>query len=637
VTPDGTAVFDPRTPAEVRTGLQRLRRLVTDQETAELRSQMVAVEEDRVMVPGSTAYAVHGNFVQLPSGLLVPAGAAPRPLDMAAVYITGRELFGVAPGPAYTVDQLQGLSFAEVLSFVASTLVLYRDLESSDREADLQFADRWLNGDALQRAKNLLRTPARRLVVPQALYVLAKLAAVHSPDTVAPEVEAGRPPGALFGAVEVLERPRAQPADDDEIVDTRVTELSSYMVANHHLNQPVDVDQLMARFVRLWLELPVERAQEKKVINLEKTFRDVTGITINDLLALTMWLWTCGQNGTPHVPWDLLQETMRWSSERLEATLRLFATDVQTLRTGLRGEAEPAFVWAFDTLERYPVVRLEDGSVLLLDSNLLLRHVFGGLTLLDLVDALEQSPDEKSRKLKNQVLDCVRYLAEVYALEVLTSLAGPGPGSTRVFGDIELRRAFGRAGRRICDAAVDYGDAWVVVEITTSKLTRGSVAASPEALSGDLDKLVAKAEQLHSTIAALRAEESLLTGRPAHAVRRFFPLLVAAEGFPVNPISTELLRSRVREKGLLTDPDIAPLEVVDTVELAMLEGLAEQGGPSMRDVLAAKERAVFHRMGLRDYLLQEARLRPRRTQRVQELMDKAWEPALDTLRPTPAT
>jgi hypothetical protein len=135
---------------------------------------------------------------------------------------------------------------------------------------------------------------------------------------------------------------------------------------------------------------------------------------------------------------------------------------------------------------------------------------------------------------------------------------------------------------------------------------------------------------------ALRAEESALTGAPAHPVRRFYPLLVAAEGFPVNPISTEHLRARVRERGLLTGPDVAPLEVVDTVELAMLEGLAEQGGPSMRDVLAGKERALFHRMSVRDYLLTECRYQPERPERVQELLDKAWEPAMDALRPPSA-
>jgi hypothetical protein len=104
-----------------------------------------------------------------------------------------------------------------------------------------------------------------------------------------------------------------------------------------------------------------------------------------------------------------------------------------------------------------------------------------------------------------------------------------------------------------------------------------SVAASAEALSGDLDKLVGEVEQIDSTIAALRAEEPVLTGAAAHPVRRFYPLLVAAQGFPVNPISTELLRARVRLRGLLSGPDVAPLEGVDTVELAMLEALADTG------------------------------------------------------------
>jgi hypothetical protein len=318
------------------------------------------------------------------------------------------------------------------------------------------------------------------------------------------------------------------------------------------------------------------------------------------------------------------------------AALSLFSADVVTLRGLLLDETQnKGLVWSHDVLGRYPVVRADDGGLLVLDRNLLVRRIFGGLLALD-IDAGLKGGTRTDRKRAKHVAGCLQHLAEVYALEIFEAVAGGGSVGPRVYGDAELKCAFARTGRRIADAAVDYGDAWVVVEVTTSKLTRASVAASREALSKDVDKLVGEVEQIDHTIAALRAEERKLTGaRPAPA-RRFHPLLVVTDGFPVNPMSTELLRQRVAHEGLLAGNDVAPLEVVDIIELEMLEGITEQGGPSLRDILAGKERAVFFRSSVRDYLLVERGLNPAHSQRVSTLLERALDPALDALRPPAA-
>jgi hypothetical protein len=273
-------VIEPRTSAELRAGLQQLQELFTGKEPAEVRTGVVTVDDNRVMVPGTTAHVLPSNFVTLRSALLVPAGAAPRPLDLAGVYIIGKELFGIAPSPEWTEAQLRGLAFADVLRFVGETLAAYRRPGADEQQVDREMAERWLSGEALLRAGNLLHNPGRRLVVPQALYVLAKLAAASSPDAVPAGVEGGLPAGALFGAVEALENPSAQPRSGDVVISTTVSELSSYMIANHHLNRPLDADHLLARFVRQWVELPRERAGEGQALDLEQTFREVTGVPL---------------------------------------------------------------------------------------------------------------------------------------------------------------------------------------------------------------------------------------------------------------------------------------------------------------------------------------------------------------------
>lgn len=624
---------EPSTPDELHTGLRRLRALLAGRQPAESQTGLVPVEGGREMLLGTTVTPVQSRFVSRPSGLLIPAGAAPMPLDLASVYLSGAEVFGAAPSPALIVQELGRMPFSFVLSFAAATLAEHRDPDVPAGQTDREFAERWLGGPALVRAHNLLRDPTRRLIVPQAMYVLIKLAARYSPDAVLPDVAAPRPVLPYFGALEVIAAEHDELDHRDLVVDTEVGALASALVANQHFNQPLDEDHLMARFVRQWLELPAERATDKRVIDLERAFVEVTGVPLRDVVVVAVALWARSAIGQPYVPPD--QVVVRGlGRDRLAAALGLFTADLTKLRGRLRqeaGEEDSSPAWSFSTLERYPVVRFDDGALLVLDRNLLVRRVFGGLALYDITAPLEDGDRAAGRRAK-RVRGCVQHLAEVYALELLEAVASSSSAVRRVFGDADLQAALARPGRRIADAAVDYGDAWVVVEVTTSKLKRASVAASPEALSEDLDKLVDEVEQIDSTIAALRTEEPALTGVPAPA-RRFYPLLVVADGFPVNPVSTELLRQRVRRHGWLTGADVAPLEVVDTVELGLLQALAEQGGPSMRDVLAGKERAVFHRSSVRDYLLLECAVQPRRATRVSQLLDRAFRMAMDALRP----
>ncbi|KGH48626.1 hypothetical protein IN07_01300 [Modestobacter caceresii] len=626
----------PGTSAQLRVQLARLRTVFAGRETGAVRTHLTPITDGQVMVTGTTLPPLRTPFVRLTSGLFVPAAAAPQPLDDTLCWISADELFGAAPSEALTRDWLQQLSFTDVLGFIAATLAGYRNPRIDVRQTDRDFAEKQLANEALLRARNLLRDPSRRLVVPQALYSLAKLAARDSGTTTSPDAEPQMLVLTYFGALQVLDdaTDHLDEGDEEVVVDTAVGELSQFALISQYFNRPGDEVHLMARLVRQWLELPRERADAAGVVDLEREFAAVTGSSVRDVTITAILLWTATLQGLPQVRLDYFT-ALGWTDQRLQAALGVYTADLPTLRRALRTELDAhGPVWGFSSLERYPVARLDDGSLLVLDVQLLVRRIFGGLLGFDVIDALKARGDTAGAKRAAQIQAYLQHLGEAYALEVLHSLVGSGEACPRVFDEATLLTAYRQRGRRIADAAVDYGDAWVVVEITTSRLTRDTVAgADMEALSRDLDKLVDKVEQLDHTIAALRADPSRLTGAPSGPTRRFFPLLVVAEGFPVNPVSVELLRNRVRQRGLLTEANIGPLEVVDTVELELLEGLAESGGPGLRDVLAGKEHATLFRDSLRGYVMRECRYDFARSRRLAGLVDKAWKPAREALPP----
>jgi hypothetical protein len=193
-------------------------------------------------------------------------------------------------------------------------------------------------------------------------------------------------------------------------------------------------------------------------------------------------------------------------------------------------------------------------------------------------------------------------------------------------------------GRRTSDLTVDDGRRWAVFEVTSSQLTRESVAgSSAERLDDDITKLVGKIHQLDQTICSLREREIALTGQPIPQTPRWYcPVLVMTEGFPVNPVTLTMLRQRATEAGLLQGNDVSELEVVDGSELEILEG-AGLGEITVLNALEAKASASLHRANLRDFLLREHRLRAGTPDRIKQLAQVTFEIADRALRQPPTT
>jgi hypothetical protein len=265
------------------------------------------------------------------------------------------------------------------------------------------------------------------------------------------------------------------------------------------------------------------------------------------------------------------------------------------------------------------------------DPKLLLRRVFGWPPYFAIEEYLSRCGDPRIGAFRR----AVRRYAELYVLEVLASLAPDAVGVKRLYTEEDLRDAYAGQGVKLADAVLDYGDTWVVLDVSTRRLMRDSVAGlSHASLQRDVRALAgAKAEQLESTIEQLRRDESRLTGEPARAGRHFAPLVVATEGFPVNPSSSLLVEEHLRAVGQLAAPDVLPLQIVDVVELEMVEGLQESGGPSLAQLLTAKPRASLSRSSLRDYVLVECGLTPRRPARLTALWLSATDQLASLVRP----
>lgn len=170
---------------------------------------------------------------------------------------------------------------------------------------------------------------------------------------------------------------------------------------------------------------------------------------------------------------------------------------------------------------RWPLLRYDDARWLVHSPQLLVDRFF----ILAFFDAWFAAGADR-----DQVKHAWGLATERYGHEVLRAVAG-----ARVFPEDRLQAAYARPGKRIADAAVDYGHRWLVLDFSSRRPSQALAReASPESLLEEVHTLIDdKGEQLHDTIEELRRDETRLTGAEQKVdVPRFTPVVVVHSRWP---------------------------------------------------------------------------------------------------------
>ncbi|MFF1680069.1 hypothetical protein ACFVYG_29015 [Streptomyces sp. NPDC058256] len=451
-----------------------------------------------------------------------------------------------------------------------------------------------------------------------------------SPDTLPEGTQEGDVVGALFALTQTM---GVFPDSGPSIIGDRPGTVGRELIANQHFNHNWSVAGFLARYARRWLQLPAEHQGEPGTVDLRQVYQDCTGIRFESLAVVAGYLWMVTTSGRFVIePGELT--VLNIPVEQVEAVLALISTDLTGMREAVYSQQpEQRTEWSFDPFQQWPVLRLPEGRLLILDPRHLLNRAFGWLPIWDIkFPPPERTKPVGHRKLAARAESTLRHLSEVYVSEVLHRITGDEGTTRRVYDDAELKAAYTAEGQRIADAAIDYPGTWIVIEVTTSQLRREAATAVPgESQIEDIDKLLEELDQIDATITALRRDEAALTGTSATAVRRYLPLLVLPEGFPVNPVTLTVIRERARARGLLQAPDTDLVEIVDIEELEMIEGIQEESGPSLLDILRSKQSGSLRNSAVRDHIFHVMRLHPSRPARHSDLLEAALKPLADAL------
>ncbi len=410
------------------------------------------------------------------------------------------------------------------------------------------------------------------------------------------------------------------------------------LARNATLYEQDDAGAMIARTWTLWREHgPGEQKVRELGATPKELVREATGLELEDLMAIGFaaygHLVGTRRGGPVLMSPDYFAQATK-TVEQEEAALQTLTSTPDGMREQLRratGEYD------FLPFQSKPILRTDDGFFILDGRFLLDKFTTRGLYWI-VNDYLRD--DLKDEWRRGRWSEAHAKMVENVVEDQLRSVAPGLPGSPdrAFYGEEEIADAYARKdGGKVCDAAIDYGDRFLLFEVVDRQLTHGT-RVEGKASSFEKDTKLAvvdKCRQLDVTAKALLGNPSALTGQPPVPGMRVVPVLVVAGGYPSDPVSRGYAEKRVEKQGLLSDPRIDKLGIVDLGEVEMLEALARTHHDLAR-VVADWKRSELGNFALRNYLINRHDGRTLRSERVQRRIEEVGD-ALAARVGTPET
>lgn len=563
---------------------------------------------------GTTVPILGVPLVAGAGSLAVPFGSQPSPDDYMGVYLTlreyapglevlgavvdrvleqfGRGLIG-AIGRDEMINQLCGLGVAmmhpEMIANLTAGLELSITPESRDR---------------LRAA--LSTTPPHQLLARQP--VLVALSRAFTDDGEAPKADIG-PSRLDVAAVMVSHAIGAslkwsEPTPHQPKIGGFPEHIAADLVCNNTLYDSDDLVSVLDRTVRLWRDFGNIGAIKLDGRHPAKLLENITGLEVEDFLSLGFALYVHRLEWTPGSP-GRLADTFRsgMEEEKKAAFLSYVARTPEEMTERLRS-TPPRSDWDLMAFVESPVLHYPSsddtpGSLLLIDLAFLVEKITLGLYWL-VHDHLRDKEGDLARTRWTQAwADMVEAMVEDDLRPHSPTLLG---GGRTYYTEEDLRVAY--PDHKTSDVVIDGGDVLLAIEIGSGRPSSEMIrAGNPDALRKDLERLAyKKIRQLDDTAKCLVEKPEKLLGVAA-SVRPVQPVLVAAGGFVVSPITGNAIAEYCAEGGYLDHAQIRPLAVVTVGEVEMLEGLVESRSISLGKVIGDWKSSTLRAVSLRNYLL----------------------------------
>ncbi|MCC9205868.1 hypothetical protein [Arthrobacter sp. zg-Y769] len=372
--------------------------------------------------------------------------------------------------------------------------------------------------------------------------------------------------------------------------------LASEMIANQQFNRSIDIGFQLAWVDRAWFQdWPMSSKSTQTVGGQpQELFEEATGVGLVDFAAVAMNLYVQARRNI-HFPPKFF-ETLGLPKSAIAHFLEATSLTVAELRTRMDQESfeSQGSLYAFDTVRRFPLVRLSTGAVLVLRVNFVVERALSEVTYFDVRQHLAAVDKRDGTRRENAFIGCTNNVLEFETGATLKRVFSKGKGW--VLTELQLQKKFGSKTKTpsVCDFAIRRGNTWLLIEVTDRSVPRQVIfgRAAATALDAELDRVLTdrKASQLSSTIDLLQ-NESATNGRSASQLA-FIPLVLTAPGgLGWNAAVHRRVRERLSEDGRFSDAFSSSVALITLKDLRILENLADRGWDVIKLLRAWREQA----------------------------------------------
>jgi hypothetical protein len=357
--------------------------------------------------------------------------------------------------------------------------------------------------------------------------------------------------------------------------------LAMEIVCNQLFNEPHDAGGMLSRTWALWTRHAAGMQREQLGKDPLGLLEEATELKLAELLAVAFAYWAKTVENRVDGPVRINAFTLvKLPRETVERFLALFSTTFGELTAELEACELP---WQMLPLQTRPLLRIGD-EVVVLDESFLWEAVTTGLYWR--VSALvRKSAPDAWQTWSRAYGEMVEALAEELIEAIAPILIG---GSSAFFTEEDIKAAFMTKKQTPpnIDAGIDFTDSVALFEVVNKAMSLPAQTGDIKAFKADVDQAVLKKTgQLHGTAALLRREPQPAASPLKKPAAKVFPIVVAGNHFPLNPVTRNHIEGRLRDDGILQDPGIQRLAIIDLDELEALVSLAK-AGDLLPDVLA---------------------------------------------------
>jgi hypothetical protein len=200
----------------------------------------------------------------------------------------------------------------------------------------------------------------------------------------------------------------ANPADHDvATLKADFLELALDFVAQGLFDHSDTLETLACSVDEIWRRGWAPRTQQKVVHDSAAgpadVFAEVVGVDLDDFLTLAWFFWNAARNeGQVGFDSSLLAAT-GLGPQVIDTVLQQCSLSLSELRERFADErmSDAATSWMRYTLQEFPFLRLDDGSVLMMRLQYAVQRMFGDLLYLKVHDALKVSDSKRAERFKS--------------------------------------------------------------------------------------------------------------------------------------------------------------------------------------------------------------------------------------------